>query len=153
MVRRIWVVASLVALICGALLVSGCVSSSEDEARTPTGAETVVNSAVQTDENGETVVESAPEEPTEPAEPAEPGAGGEVEGDAAAGEQVFASSCTSCHMDNGKSGGGFGPQLAGAGLDAAAINGIVSDGQGAMPGGLVSGDDLTNVVAYVASLQ
>lgn len=152
--RRLWAIASLVALVCALGLVSGCVSSSEEDAQTPTSAETAVNSAAQTDADGNTVTleeGGAPVTPAEPEEPAEPGA--DVEGDVAAGESVFASSCSGCHMNGGLDAGGIGPQLAGAGLDAAAVETIVTNGQGAMPGGLASGDDLTNVVAYVVSIQ
>jgi cytochrome c551 len=155
-VRRLWAIASLVALIGALGLVSGCVSSDEEEAQTPTSAQTTMNSAAQTDADGNTVSapaggDTTPAEPTEPAEPAEPG--GDVEGDVAAGETVFATSCTGCHMNNGLDAGGIGPQLSGAGLDAAAVETIVTNGRGAMPGGLASGDDLTNVVAYVVSIQ
>ena len=36
---------------------------------------------------------------------------------------------------------------------APAVKTIVENGRGAMPGGLVSGEDLDNVAAYVVSLQ
>lgn len=154
MVRRLWVIASLVALLCGALLVSGCVSSDADEAQTPESAQTAVNSALQTDEDGSTV---APDGAAPPPAEEEPGDGGEppleVDGDAAAGETVFASNCTACHLNNGLDGGGFGPQLAGQGLDAEYVTEVVTNGLNAMPAGIVSGDELTDVVAYVISLQ
>jgi cytochrome c551 len=154
-VRRLWAIASLVALVCALGLVSGCVSSSEEEAQTPTSAETTMNSAVQTDADGNTVTLEKGGEPVTPAAPEDGGdtGGGDVEGDVAAGESTFASSCGGCHMNNGQDAGGIGPQLAGAGLDAAAVETVVTNGRGAMPGGLASGDDLTNVVAYVVSIQ
>ena len=65
----------------------------------------------------------------------------------------FAATCTSCHLDNGTSGGGTGPQLAGAGLTEAQIREQVMNGGGAMPPGLATGVDLDNVTAYVLSLQ
>lgn len=151
MVRRLWVVASLVALLCGALIVSGCVSSSDDEAQTPESAQTAPNSALQTDESGETVMPD--EDVPPPAEPSEPGEPIEIDGDVAAGESAFATNCQGCHMNGGQDAGGIGPQLAGQGLDPEGVENIIVNGQGAMPGGLVSGDDLTNVVAYVISLQ
>jgi mono/diheme cytochrome c family protein len=77
----------------------------------------------------------------------------ELPGDAAAGQQFFASTCTSCHMNNGRSGGGVGPQLAGQGLTADVVRATVENGKGAMPPGLAQGEDLDNVVAYVVSLQ
>lgn len=152
MVRRLWVITSLVALLCGALFLSGCVSSSADEAQTPESAQTAANSALQTDENGSTV---APEgtEPPPAEEPTEPGAPIEVEGDASAGERVFASNCTACHLNNGLDGNGFGPQLSAQGLDAEYVSGVVTNGLNAMPAGIVAGDELTDVVAYVISLQ
>ena len=48
---------------------------------------------------------------------------------------------------------GVGPKLAGLGLDAKFIEDRVTNGFGAMPPGLASGDDLANVVAYVKSIQ
>jgi mono/diheme cytochrome c family protein len=153
-VRRLWAIASAVALVCALALATGCVSSSEEAAQTPAGAETGVNTALQTDADGATVpAPGADEEPMEP-EPA-PDANGEadVEGDLAAGEAYFASSCGGCHMGGGNDAGGIGPQLAGMDLSADEIENVVVNGQGAMPGGLASGDDLTNVVAYVVSLQ
>ena len=47
----------------------------------------------------------------------------------------------------------MGPKLAGLGADAESIRNQVINGGGAMPGGLVSGADLDNVVAYVVSIQ
>ena len=152
-VRRLWAIASLVALVCALGLVSGCVSSSEEEAQTPTSAETAMNSAAQTDADGNTVSVTVGGEVITPAAPGGSSGEGEGEGDVAAGESYFASSCGGCHMNNGQDAGGIGPQLAGAGLDAAAVETIVTNGRGAMPGGLASGDDLTNVVAYVVSIQ
>ena len=77
-------------------------------------------------------------------------------GDAAAveeGQIFFASTCTSCHLDNGTAGGGVGPQLAGAGLTEDQIREQVINGGGPMPPGLAQGQDLDNVTAYVLSLQ
>ena len=66
---------------------------------------------------------------------------------------MFAATCTGCHMNNGMDAGGVAPQLAGAGLDEATIKTTVENGRGAMPPGLVSGEDLDNVAAYVLSIQ
>jgi mono/diheme cytochrome c family protein len=46
-----------------------------------------------------------------------------------------------------------GPQLSTSTLYAAGIKTVVENGRGAMPGGLVSGADLDNVVAYVDSIK
>ncbi len=138
-------------LVAALSLVTACVDSSEDDAQTPAGAATVANSAVQTNSKGETVTAPAESTPSE-STPAETGGGDKPSGDAAAGETVFASSCGGCHTNGGQDAG-VGPKLAGAGLDAARVTTQVENGSGAMPGGLVSGDDLENVVAYVVSIQ
>ncbi len=157
-----------VALIAAVGLVGGCVNSSEEEARTPSDAATVANSALQTDSNGETVTAPAPDAPAGTAggdgapapggdgapAPAPGGDGAPAPaGDVAAGQQVFAANCTGCHLNNGQDAGGVGPQLSGGGRDAALVEMTVVNGKGAMPGGLVSGADLENVVAYVVSIQ
>jgi mono/diheme cytochrome c family protein len=156
MVRRSWMALLVVALVAAMGLVAGCVESSDEEARTPTDAPTVANSALQTDSEGNFI--TAPAETAPPAEggggeaPAE-GGGEAPAGDVDAGVQVFATNCSGCHLNNGQDAGGIGPQLAGGGREAEAIESTVVNGQGAMPGGLVSGEDLENVVAYVVSIQ
>lgn len=158
MVRRSWVALLLVVLLAAMGLLAGCVESSDEEARTPSDAPTVANSALQTDSEGNTVTAPAATAPagggTDTAGGgATEGGGEEATGDAAAGEQFFAATCTGCHMNNGMDAGGVGPQLAGAGLDAAAVKQTVENGRGAMPPGLASGADLENVAAYVVSIQ
>lgn len=74
-------------------------------------------------------------------------------GDATAGAEVFAQSCTGCHLQDGAAAGGVGPKLQGLGLGAARITRQVEDGGPTMPGGLVDGEDLRDVVAYVLSIQ
>ncbi len=150
--RRIWAVGALVALLLAIGLAVGCSESNEDDARTPSSAETAANSAAQTDENGETVTAPADEPATGDETATEP-AGEEPQGDVAAGETFFASTCAGCHMDNGKAAGGVGPQLAGQGLTAETVADVVTNGRGAMPPGLASGADLENVTAYVVSIQ
>jgi ubiquinol-cytochrome c reductase cytochrome c subunit len=73
-------------------------------------------------------------------------------GDAARGAAIFESTCSGCHGPQG-SGGGVGPTLAGAGLDAGTVSATVEQGRGAMPAGLVSGQDEADVVAYVVSIS
>lgn len=158
MVRRRWVALSLVLVVAAMALAAGCVESSEEEARTPSDAPTAVNSALQTDSEGKTVTAPAATAPaggggTDTGGAGTSGGGEAPAGDAAAGEQVFAATCTGCHLNNGKDDGGVGPKLAGIGDDAETIKAQVVNGGGAMPGGLVSGADLDNVVAYVVSLQ
>ena len=124
--RRLLAVLSVVVLVAVLALAAGCVNSSEEAAQTPASAPTVVNSAAQTDSAGKTVTAPAATAPAGTAPAARrhrhaAAGGGDAPapaGDAAAGEQVFASTCTSCHLNNGMDAGGVGPQLAGAGLDA-----------------------------------
>jgi mono/diheme cytochrome c family protein len=142
-VRRLWAALSLVALVAALGLAAGCVESSEEDAQTPATAPTVANSAVQTDSEGNFVT----------APPSGAGEAPDVESPEVAGEEVFASVCTTCHLNNGQDAGGVGPQLAGLGRDAASVTTTVTNGRGAMPAGLVSGADLENVVAYVVSIQ
>ena len=154
--RRLLAALSVVVLVALLALAAGCVDSSEEAAQTPASAPTVVNSAAQTDSAGETVTAPAATAPA-PA-PDDGGGGGGGGGDpaaVAAGKQVFAATCTSCHLNDGQDAGGVGPQLAGAGLDAARIDDVVTNGipGTAMVGGLVTGDDKENVEAYILSLQ
>ena len=72
-------------------------------------------------------------------------------GDAYRGETVFQQTCASCHGTAGK-GGPVGPRLAGAQLTLARVKAQIDGGGGAMPGGLVSGGDEEDVLAYVASI-
>lgn len=74
-------------------------------------------------------------------------------GNAVVGEALFEQSCGGCHMQAGRAGGGAGPKLQGMGLTPNAITRQIQNGGGPMPGGLVTGTDLQNVVAYVRSLQ
>jgi cytochrome c551 len=159
-VRKVWLVSLLLVAAVAAIALSGCVDSSQSEAETPSNATTVVNSALQTDSSGKTI--SAPASTT-PAAPsgggastsgaAPSGGGAAVKGDVAAGKTFFAATCTACHMQDGMAAGGIGPKLAGSGFDAETIRHQVEVGGGPMPGGLATGTDLDNVVAYVLSIQ
>lgn len=152
---RLMVALTLVVLVVAALGLAGCVDSSEEAAQTPSGASTVANSAAQTDSEGKTI--------TAPAQTAPAGGGGTETGgggggaasagDVDAGLMVFQASCTGCHLADGLEAGGVGPKLAGLGLTEQRIHDQVVNGGGAMPGGLVSGADLDNVVAYTLSIQ
>jgi mono/diheme cytochrome c family protein len=152
-VRRHLAALSVVVLLAVLALAAGCIDSSEEAAQTPATAPTVVNSAIQTDSAGKTV--TAPTATAPAPKPTTTAAAGGGAGDAAAGMLVFASTCTSCHLNNGNDAGGVGPQLKGAGLTAAVIDDTVTNGRPgtAMVGGLVSGADKANVEAYVLSLQ
>ena len=72
-------------------------------------------------------------------------------GDFYRGETVFQQSCASCHGAGG-SGGGIGPQLAGAALTPAGVKAQIDNGGGAMPARVVSGGDEADVLAYVVSI-
>ena len=73
-------------------------------------------------------------------------------GDAARGAVIFQRECSGCHGPRGE-GGGVGPRLAGAGLDAATVSAAVQQGRGVMPAGLVRGQEQADVVAYVVSVS
>lgn len=73
-------------------------------------------------------------------------------GDGARGATIFDQKCSGCHGMEG-TGGGVGPRLAGAGLDAATVAATVQQGRGVMPAGLVTGQDEADVVAYVVSIS
>jgi cytochrome c551 len=128
-----------------ALGLGGCVEPDAEEASTPADAPTVVNSAPQTDSTGSTV--EAPGAETTGGETT-----GEADPAAAAGQTVFEASCQGCHSNLGQDAG-VGPQLAGGGRAEDLIRTTVVNGRGIMPPGLVSGDDLDNVVAFVLSIQ
>lgn len=157
------------AVISSAALIgigAGCGGSSASEAETPAGATTVANNAPQTDSTGKTVPVSgadttaapdattqAPDATTQaPAADAGGGAAGTASGDVAVGKTTFEANCQGCHNAGGTQAG-VGPKLQGAGLTPTAIKTRIVGGGGTMPAGLVSGTDLTNVVAYVSSLQ
>lgn len=73
-------------------------------------------------------------------------------GDIYRGETVFQRECAACHGDGGR-GGGVGPRLSGAGIDAATVTAAVQQGRGVMPAGLVSGREEADVAAYVVSIS
>jgi mono/diheme cytochrome c family protein len=84
-----------------------------------------------------------------PFTPTAPGA--PASGDPARGKTVFATNCAVCHGSDAR--GGVGPSLVGSGLTAVDVEAIVAAGRGAMPAGVVEGQDAADVAAYVASLS
>jgi|SRR5690625_2559463 len=70
--------------------------------------------------------------------------------DTAAAEDVYKSSCASCHADD--LSGGVGPDLTeiGSKLSADEIEDIIANGQGSMPAGTATGDDATAVAEWLA---
>lgn len=70
--------------------------------------------------------------------------------DTAAAEDLYRSSCASCHGED--LSGGAGPALENVGSDMSAdeIKDIIENGQGSMPAGLLSGDDADAVAEWLA---
>jgi cytochrome c551 len=84
-----------------------------------------------------------------PFTPEAPGA--PASGDPQRGRFVFEANCSGCHGLDAT--GGAGPSLVDAGLTAVDVEAIVASGRGAMPPGVVEGQDAADVAAYVASLS
>jgi mono/diheme cytochrome c family protein len=127
------VVALLVVL--GALVLAAGCGGSEDTTPTP---ETVVGE-VPTEEDGGG------------------GGGGEVEGDPAAGKDVFASAgCGSCHaLSDAGASGTVGPNLDESSVDYAAAVDQITNGGGGMQAysGTLSEEEIANVAAYVVTAR
>ncbi|MBO1003502.1 cytochrome c550 [Pseudogracilibacillus auburnensis] len=75
---------------------------------------------------------------------------GEVETDP---EAVFANSCAGCHGQD--LSGGAGPNLTkvGSELSADEINNIIMNGQGTMPGGLVSKEEADLLTEWLSEMK
>jgi mono/diheme cytochrome c family protein len=70
------------------------------------------------------------------------------------GKAVFADTCGGCHtLSAAGTSGTTGPNLDDVSLDAGAVEGIVRDGRGSMPGfgGQLSDDEIAAVADFVAS--
>ncbi len=87
----------------------------------------------------------------QPFEPGAPAAAQAPPGDVARGEAVFARACAACHGVAAE--GGVGPALAGSGVEAGQVVAVVATGRGAMPAGLVEGQEAADVAAYVAGIS
>lgn len=147
---KLYSLAVALAIAAGAVGLTACVESDPDAADTPDSAPTVVNSAIQTDEEGMTIEqESVPEGEAEEAEEADL----ELSPEAEAGLVVFNQACTACHAEGGIGDGPIGPNLEGNGLTNEEIQNVINNGQGTMPGGLVTGQEFDDVVAYVEAIQ
>lgn len=72
-------------------------------------------------------------------------------GDAYRGETIFQQTCAGCHGAGG-SGGGIGPKLRGNPISVEAAKAQIDRGSGVMPGGLVSGQQEADVLAYLATI-
>ncbi|MFE8696530.1 cytochrome c551 [Cytobacillus sp. FJAT-53684] len=77
--------------------------------------------------------------------------GGETTASAGDAEKLFNQKCSSCHGGNLE--GGVGPALdkAGATHSKEDIETIIANGQGAMPAGLLSGDEASQVAEWLAA--
>jgi cytochrome c551 len=67
---------------------------------------------------------------------------------AARGEALFTENCARCHGEGGQSGG-IGPALAGNEISLDGARSTIENGRGLMPAGLVAGQDLEDVLAYL----
>jgi cytochrome c551 len=139
-VRRARLASTLVA-VAAVLAAIGCGGDDEPPAAGPATTATPTATAPATTPPATT--------PTAPATTAEEPAG---PGSVAAGRAVFMATCSGCHAGLGTRAA-FGPKLSGQGLTKATIRTTVQNGRGQMPAGLVSGQELEDVVAYVLSLQ
>ncbi len=158
--RRGITVAVAVVLSAAAVgLGAGCGGSDPSAASTPADATTIANNAAQTDSNGKTVPApgassgAASASDTVDGEASGAASGGAADsGGAAAGKTVFLASCQGCHPSAGMAAG-VGPAMSTTKMDEAQIKTQVEVGSPGMPGGLASGADLDNVVAYVLSIK
>ena len=160
--RRGLTIAAVVLSSAGLVALGAGCGGGETAGVTPADATTIANTAPQTDSQGKTIPAPGAEAgsggmDTAAAGGADAGAGdgaaaGGAAGDVAAGKTAFEANCQGCHPAGGTQAGA-GPQLSNTKLDAAAVKNQIINGKGAMPGGLVSGADLDNVVAYVESIK
>ncbi len=154
--RGITVAAAVISSVALIGIGAGCGGTDSSAASTPADATTIANYAPQTDSEGKTIPapDAAPTADSGQAAPTAPEAGTSdaSSGDVAAGKTVFEANCQGCHPAGGTQAG-VGPQLSNSKLDAAQIKMQVMNGKGAMPGGLATGADLDNVVAYVVSIE
>ena len=154
--RGITVAAAVISSVALIGIGAGCGGTDSSAASTPADATTIANYAPQTDSEGKTIPapDAAPTADSGQAAPTAPEAGTSdaSSGDVAAGKTVFEANCQGCHPAGGMQAG-VGPQLSTTKMDAAQIKTQIVNGKGAMPGGLATGADLDNVVAYVVSIE
>ena len=124
-------------VVLGALALFSACGDSEDATPTP---ETVIGT-VPTEEDGG----------------GGGGGSGEVEGDPAAGKEIFAANgCGSCHtLADAGSTGTVGPSLDDSTIDfAGAVEQITNGGGGMQPySGTLSEEEIANVAAYVVTAR
>lgn len=71
-------------------------------------------------------------------------------GDATRGQAAFAQTCAGCHGTNAE--GGVGPALAGNAITVDQAVGVIRQGRGVMPPGLVSGQAEADVAAFLSTI-
>jgi mono/diheme cytochrome c family protein len=134
--NRLGVFVAVTALLFAVTIAGVVVFAAEEE---EPGAEAAETRAVETGESPGTTTE----------------AGGGAEGDAAAGEAVFASAgCVGCHtLKAAGASGAVGPNLDESKPDAALVVERVTSGSGAMPafGGQLEEQQIKDVAAYVVA--
>ncbi len=161
--RRGITVAVAVVLSAAAVgLGAGCGGSDPSAASTPADATTIANNAVQTDSTGKTVpapgASSGAAAGSDAADGEASGAASDGAadsgGDAAAGKTVFLASCQGCHPSaRTATPTSHNLPLSITKMDEAQTKTQIEIGSPGMPGGLASGADLDNVVAYVLSIK
>ena len=67
------------------------------------------------------------------------------------GETLFAEKCATCHGEGGQ-GGGVGPTLAGREVSLDQARQTIENGSSVMPAGLVTGQDLEDVLGYLRTI-
>jgi len=75
---------------------------------------------------------------------------------ARSGEEIFGTSCASCHGMDGKLNASGAKDLSASSLDALMMTEIIQNGKNAMPpqnNVFVTTEELTNTIAYVKSLR
>jgi mono/diheme cytochrome c family protein len=68
------------------------------------------------------------------------------------GEALFAENCAACHGDAGRNAS-IGPDLAGNPISIEDARKQIETGGGGMPAGLVEGQDLEDVLAYLETIR
>lgn len=68
------------------------------------------------------------------------------------GEALFAENCAACHGDAGRNAS-LGPDLAGNPVSIDDARAQIETGGGGMPAGLVEGEDLEDVLAYLETIR
>lgn len=78
---------------------------------------------------------------------------GDETAEAPEGEEIYKNNCATCHGDD--LSGETGPDLTEVGnrLSQDQIEEVIEDGKGAMPGGLVGGQDLPTVAKWLSEME